>query len=126
MSNEIILKTFSRHSRTIASFAALGLVLALLISFLQPLRYSSTVRLLVLQNSDTTVDAYTLSRSEERIAENLSTIIFTTTFFDEVINAGFSIDPTTFPLQDYKRRQVWANTITATVSRGAGLLTISA
>ena len=100
--------------------------MALLISFLQPLRYSSTVRLLVLQNSDTTVDAYTLSRSEERIAENLSTIIFTTTFFDEVINAGFSIDPTTFPLQDYKRRQVWANTITATVSRGAGLLTISA
>jgi len=29
---------------------------------------------------------------EERIAENLSTIVYTTTFFDQVINSGFEID----------------------------------
>lgn len=112
--------------KTVAAFGFLGLVLALLASFLQPLRYSSTVRLLVLQDIGTAVDAYTASRSEERIAENLSTIIYTTTFFDEVINAGFSIDRSTFPEQDYKRRREWNKTISATVSRGAGQLTVTA
>lgn len=112
--------------KTIIAFAAVGLVLSLIVSFLQPLRYSSTVRLLVLQDIGTAVDAYTASRSEERIAENLSTIIYTTTFFDEVVNAGFSIDGDYFPEQDYKRRREWNKTVGATVSRGSGLLTISA
>lgn len=112
--------------KTVVSFGLLGLVFALLISFIQPLRYSSTVRLLVLQNIGTSVDAYTASRSEERIAENLSTIIYTTTFFDEVLNAGFSIDTDLFPEQDYKRRREWGKTIDATVSRGSGLMTVTA
>ncbi len=112
--------------KVIASFGLLGLVFALLISVVQPLRYSSTVRLLVLQSVGTSVDAYTASRSEERIAENLSTILYTTTFFDEVLNAGFSIDESFFPEQDYKRRREWNRTIDATVARGSGLMTITA
>ena len=51
-----------------------GLVVALLVCFVQPLKYSSTVRLLVMQDLGSATDAYTASRSEERIAENLSTI----------------------------------------------------
>ncbi len=112
--------------KTIGAFGMLGLVLALIVSFVQPLKYSSTVRLLVLQDIGTAVDAYTASRSEERIAENLSTIVYTTTFFDEVINAGFSIDGDYFPEQDSKRRREWERTVDATVSRGSGLLTITA
>ncbi len=112
--------------KVIVSFGLLGLVFAFLISVVQPLRYSSTVRLLVLQSVGTSVDAYTASRSEERIAENLSTIMYTTTFFDEVLNAGFSIDESSFPEQDYQRRREWNKTIDATVARGSGLMTITA
>lgn len=107
-------------------FGLLGMVLALVVSFIQPLKYSSTVRLLILQDAGLSVDAYTASRSEERIAENLSTIVYTTTFFDQVLNSGFSIDERTFPIDDAKRRRAWGKTVTATVSRGTGLLTISA
>jgi capsular polysaccharide biosynthesis protein len=116
------------HARTsvIAGFAGLGLLLSLLISFVQPLKYSSTVRLLVLQDVGATVDAYTATRSEERIAENLTNIIYFTTFFDQVMNAGFSIDEKSFPTQDYKRRREWAKTVSASVSRGSGLLNITA
>lgn len=111
---------------TISLFGLLGLVLSLVISFVQPLRYSSTVRLLVLQDIGTSVDAYTASRSEERIAENLSTIVYTTTFFEQVLGAGFSIDERTFPAEDYKRRREWRRIVAASVSRGAGLLTVTA
>jgi uncharacterized protein involved in exopolysaccharide biosynthesis len=40
-----------RGWQTVMMFAVLGLVLALIISFIQPLKYSSTVRLLVLQDA---------------------------------------------------------------------------
>jgi len=111
---------------SIAMFAVVGLVLALLISFIQPLRYSSSVRLLILQETGPSVDAYTASRSEELIAEKLSTIIYTTTFFDQVMNAGFDINQDIFPAREFDRREEWEDTVDATVSRGTGLLTVSA
>jgi capsular polysaccharide biosynthesis protein len=111
---------------TVVMFALLGLVLALIISFVQPLKYSSTVRLLILQDIGGGTDAYTASRSEERIADNLSTIIYTSTFFDQVMDAGFSIDERAFPEDPSKRRKEWGKTVSATVARGSGLLTVTA
>jgi capsular polysaccharide biosynthesis protein len=110
---------------TILAFAMLGLVIALLVSFLQPLRYSSTVRLLILQENASSLDAYTASRSTERLAENLATIVFTTSFYDQVMSAGFDIDKTVFPSREDKKRKYWGKTVSATVSRGNGLLTVS-
>lgn len=120
------LRDLTNAWQTILMFGLLGIVLSLVISFVQPLRYASTAKLLILQNIGTQVDAYTASRSEERIAENLSTIIYTSTFFDQVMNSGFDIDEEAFPTDDVRRRRVWKKTVSATVARGSGLLTISA
>lgn len=111
---------------TIAMFGLLGLVLALIISFIQPLKYSSTARLLILQDVGSGVDAYTASRSEERIADNLSTLIYTSTFFDQVMGSSFSIDESIFPDDPSKQRKEWGRTVNATVARGSGLLTVTA
>lgn len=112
--------------QTIIMFGLLGLVISLIVSFVQPLKYASTARLLILQNIGSSVDAYTASRSEERIAENLATIVYTSTFFDQVMNAGFDIEEESFPAEGSKRRRTWRKTVSATVSRGTGLLTITA
>ncbi|HCU31663.1 MAG: hypothetical protein UX09_C0046G0013 [Candidatus Uhrbacteria bacterium GW2011_GWE2_45_35] len=115
----------ARGWATIVSFTLLGLVIALLVSFLQPLRYSSTVRLLILQENASSLDAYTASRSTERLAENLATIVYTTSFFDQVMSAGFDIDKTVFPTREDKKRKTWGKMVAASVSRGNGLLTVS-
>jgi capsular polysaccharide biosynthesis protein len=117
---------FADRWKTILSFAVLGVALAMVVSFVQPLRYSSTVRLLVLQDVGSAVDAYTASRSEERIADNLSTYVHTTTFFDAVINSGFSIRGDYFPKQDAKRRREWSRAVDVSVARGSGLMTVTA
>ena len=119
-------KDLSNGWQTIVMFCLLGLVLSLIVSFVQPLRYSSTARLLILQNIGSSVDAYTASRSEERIAENLATIVYTSTFFDQVMSAGFDIDEGIFPSESSKQRRAWRKTVSTTVSRGSGLLTIAA
>jgi capsular polysaccharide biosynthesis protein len=111
---------------TVAMFGLLGLVLALIVSFVQPLKYSSTARLLILQDMGSGADAYTASRSEERIADNLSTILYTSTFFNQVMSAGFDIDASSFPQDAFKQRKAWGKMVKATVARGSGLLTVTA
>ncbi len=115
-----------RHWRVILLFGCVGLLFAVAMTFVRPLQYSSTVRLLISQDVGASVDAYTASRSEERIAQNLATIIYTTTFFGEVLTSGFDIDEKTFSAKDYKRRIEWRRTVSASVSRGAGILTVTA
>ena len=106
-------------------FAALGLTAAVLLSFLQPLEYSSTTRILITQELGV-VDAYTASRSAERIADDLSSVVYTSTFFDKVMNSGFLIDQNYFSTDPIKRRAKWEKTISASVSRSSGLLAIKA
>jgi capsular polysaccharide biosynthesis protein len=119
--SQIILRGWT----VVAVFTLIGLVVSLAVSLLQPLRYSSTVRLLILQENASSLDAYTASRSTERLAENLATIVYTTSFFEQVMNAGFDIDQTVFPTREDKKRKTWGKMIDTAVSRGNGLLTIS-
>lgn len=115
-----------RHAGTIAVIAASGLVLGIVLSFLRPLEYRSSIRLLITQEI-TSADAYTASRSAERVADDLAHIVFTTTFFDQVLASRFGVDETYFPSAESKaakRRKTWNRMISASVARGTGLLSI--
>ncbi|MEK7665920.1 MAG: hypothetical protein AAB337_03530 [Patescibacteria group bacterium] len=121
----------SRYSTTLANFwhsivlfAALGLFLGVVLSFLRPLEYSSTTRLLILQQIGA-VDAYTASRAAERVADDLANIIYTTTFYGKVISASSNIDQEYFGDNEHRLRKKWGRTVDATVARGTGLLEIN-
>src|SRR3989339_1420940 len=102
-----------------------GMALAILLSFLRPLEYSSTTRILITQDLGA-ADAYTASRSAERIADELAGIVYTSTFYSKVMEAGYNIDTTYFPEDEIKLRKKWEKAISASVSRSSGLLTIKA
>lgn len=103
----------------------LGLLLAIGFSLLQPLKYSSTVRLLITQTNVTGIDPYTAVKSTERIAQNLQQVILTTSFFNAVV-ASESVDATYFPEDEIKRRNVWANTVETRVAAGTGVMSVIA
>lgn len=114
-----------RNWRTLAFAGALGLVLAVLLSFVRPLEYRSTTRLLITQELGD-VDAYTSARSTERIADILSSVVYSTDVFDKVLSSGYPIDETFFPDDESKRRKQWEHAIVTSVSRSNGYLTIAA
>lgn len=114
-----------RNWRTLAFAGALGLVLAVLLSFVRPLEYSSTTRLLITQELGA-VDAYTASRSAERIADDLASIVYTSTFYDKVMSSGYPVEESYFPNDALKRRQQWEEAVSVAVSRSSGLLTVKA
>ncbi len=114
-----------RHWKTIAVSALITMILAGALSFLRPLEYSSTMRLLIIQKAGVNLDPYTAIRSAERIADNLSQVIYTSVFFDKVMATGFGIDKDYFKTVENKRRDQWTQMVTTQVTHETGFLEIT-
>ncbi len=107
---------------TLIGFAALGLFLAVALSFLWPLKYSSTMTMLVVQRSGVSSDPYAAIRSMENIGDNLSQVVYTTDFFNKVLTADPTIDKNYFYTDERQRRKQWTQMVETQVSRGTGFL----
>jgi uncharacterized protein involved in exopolysaccharide biosynthesis len=114
-----------RSWRLVAVSTVVGLVLAVAFSLVQPLRYSSTVRLLITQTNVTGLDPYTAVKSTERIAQNLSEVIFTSSFFNAVV-ADSRIDKKYFSNDEISKRKEWKETVETSVSPGTGVMSVTA
>jgi capsular polysaccharide biosynthesis protein len=99
--------------------------LALGFSLVQPLRYSSSVRLLITQTNVTGLDPYTAIKSTERIAQNLSEVIYTSSFFNAVMSSE-QVDRTYFPTDEISKRQKWQDAIATTVVPDTGIMVVTA
>lgn len=102
-----------------------GALLAALLSFIQPLEYSSTVRLLITQPGATNTDPYTILKSNERIAQNLSQLLYTSSFFENILTQAEGVDRDFFPVDEYDRRRSWSRSIGTTVEPGSGLMLVT-
>lgn len=111
--------------RILAELGFAGALLALAVSFLQPLQYSSTVRLLITQPGSVNVDAFTVLKSNERIAQNLSQLLRTSTFFENILSQAQGVNASYFPSEENARRQAWNKAIATSVDTGSGLMTVS-
>lgn len=120
-----ITQLLERHWKTIAVSALAAMALSAALSFVRPLEYSSTMRLLIIQQSGVNLDPYTAIRSAETIANNLSQVIYTSVFYDKVTSAGFSIDKSYFEPVESRRRQQWARMISAQVTHESGFLQVT-
>lgn len=116
---------YLRNWKLLALCTLGGLVLAMLVSLFLPWRYSSTVRLLITQTNATGIDPYTAIKSTERIGQNLAELVYSSSFFNAVMNQG-GIDRTYFPTDEIDKRQEWQNTIETSVVPGTGVMQVVA
>lgn len=114
-----------RSWRPLLLTTLMGMVLTLVFSLIQPFQYSSTVKLLITQTNPTGLDPYTAIKSTERIAQNLSELIYTTAFFDAVVSDE-SVDRGAFPQDEIRKRKAWGDAIETNVAAGTGVMTITA
>lgn len=118
--------TLLKRWNILLAFALIGAILGLVGSLLRPLQYSSTLSLLIVPRNVSTVDPYTALRSIDRIADNLSQVVYTSTFFDKVMARNTSLDQSQFSADETKKRKSWRKTILVTVNRGTGLMRVTA
>lgn len=115
----------SHHIPFIFFCAALGAVLVFGVSFVRPLEYSSTVKLLILQKGPGSTDAYTAIKAIETIGDNMAQVVHTTSFFQLVMQQDSSIRTTYFSGNEEKRRKTWDRMVDAHIGRGTGFLRLT-
>jgi capsular polysaccharide biosynthesis protein len=115
----------TRNWKKVVLFGLAAAIVGAGLSFLFPLQYSSTLRLLIIQKQLSQADPYTAIKASERIADNLGQIVYTTSFFDKVLEAGFNVDKSVFKTDDTKRRRQWRTMIDTQVIRGSGMLAVT-
>jgi uncharacterized protein involved in exopolysaccharide biosynthesis len=119
------LTTILRAWPTVLLFSALSLALAVVVSLVQPLEYSSTTKILITPKADG-IDPYTASRSAEAAADQLASMLSTSVIYGAVFNSGYGVDKDYFPEDILKFQKKWEKTVTASVTRGSGIMTIRA
>ncbi|MDD5726782.1 MAG: hypothetical protein PHC53_05280 [Patescibacteria group bacterium] len=123
MASTNILYLYARAWRLLLLVTLGGMIIALLGSAIQPLKFSSTIRLLITQTNATGVDPYTAIKSTERIGQNLTEIIYTSSFFNAVMQQS-GIDSTYFPQDEIDKRQEWKDTVETNVVAGTGIMEV--
>lgn len=111
--------------KRILLFALAAAVAGAALSFLFPLQYSASMRLLIIQKQLAQADPYTAIRASERVSDNLAQIVYTTSFFEKVMDAKFNIDRTVFSREESKKRKQWREMIETRVVRGSGMLVVT-
>lgn len=116
----------SQSWRLVLSASLLGALLALVFSLTTPLQYSSTERVLIIQENLGTTDPYTAIKFTENIANSMTQLLYTSTFFDNIMLQAKGFDQSVFPTDEIAKRKAWRNAIDTSVTAGTGIMSITA
>jgi len=125
MAKETYLKSLKIRKKTVIWITIITVVLALILSLVQPLEYRASGQLLVIQKQTGGFDAYTRAKSAEKIANDLAEIIYTSSFMDNVLASGFNINQQRFSSREDKKRKQWKNKIDVLVAPNSGLIKLN-
>jgi capsular polysaccharide biosynthesis protein len=120
----VFLKLLKERQKTIWSFIVIFLIISLIFSFSQPLKYNSKSKLLVLQSASGT-DPYTVSKSNEYLGNLFSQVVYSSSFFDLVTSSQFNIDKDYFTNNSAKQMKIWEKTVSAKSQGDTGIVSIT-
>jgi len=102
-----------------------GAAFALVLSLVQPLQYRAAMRLLIIQSTSPTLDAFTAVKSSEKVGKNLGRVIGSSSFLERVLLANPKIDQSYFPHDERKRRRIWTRTVESAVAPETSVMEVS-
>lgn len=100
------------------------LAAAILVSFLQPLKYSAESQLLVVPDYQQTSDPYQISRTNEYLSSLLAQVTYSSSFFKATVKPEYQIDTTYFGDTAKKRMTNWRNTIKVKPINDSGAISV--
>jgi len=120
-----LIQFMKRKWQTVVLFMLSFAVLAFAFSIVQPQKYKSEQRFLVVASYAEDVDPYAATRSTEYIANLLSEVMYSQDFLDQVLHSGYAVDASLFPELPKKRQKAWKKTISTRVLGDTGILDVS-
>jgi len=114
----------ARKRKTIFGIIAIFILLGVGVIGVQRFKYSSKSQLLVVQEYNQTVDAYTASKSNEYLSSVLASVINSNSFFTKVLESGFEIDSDYFGDNPKDKMKKWQNTVEAKNINDSGIIAV--
>lgn len=114
-----------RKWQTVAVFVLVAASLAFVFSIVQPQKYSATQRFLVVQKYAEDVDPYAASRATEYLTNLLSQVMYSQSFMNQALSAGYGIDKSAFPSEPKKQKKAWQKTLSTRVLGDTGILEVT-
>ncbi|MFH1509303.1 MAG: hypothetical protein ABIE68_04010 [bacterium] len=108
----------------LALFITTLTVLTFIFSAVQTPEYKSEVTMLVIQEQEGSMDAYTATRSAETIASLLTNMVHTSSFFERVMDSKYDI-ANTYSSDPIERQKQWDETIDANLSDKSGIMKLA-
>jgi capsular polysaccharide biosynthesis protein len=118
------LKLIGRKKQTIFAIMFAAIVLTIGLSLLSPLKYGAKSRLLVLQDA-TSADAYSLSKSNEYLGNLFAQVVYSSSFYDQVIASPYNIDRNYFSGNYSQQLKKWRETISTSTQGDTGIVEIN-
>lgn len=100
------------------------LALAMLVSFLQPLKYSAESQILVVPDYQQTSDPYQISRTNEYLSSLLAQITYSSSFFEATVKPEYQVDTAYFGDTAKKRMTSWRSTIKVKPINDSGVISV--
>lgn len=100
------------------------LAAAMLVSFLQPLKYSAESQVLVVPDYQQTSDPYQISRTNEYLSSLLAQVTYSSSFFEATVKPDYQIDTAYFGDTAKKRMTNWRNTIKVKPINDSGAISV--
>ena len=111
-----------KNIKTIAFFAVVIMILSLVLSFIQPPKYQSSAKLLVVTSQES-IDSYAASYTADYVATVLSEVIYSNSFIDNVYKTRFSLNDDLGFTQEKKQKN-WKKMVRVRTKEGRGIIFI--
>lgn len=114
-----------QKKQTISIITLIFIVIVAGVSLLFPQQYSSQAKLLIIQKQSPSLDAYLAAKAAEKIGNLFGEVIYSSSFFDQVWQAGFDIG-TNWGNSDRERRKLWRSRVQISMVPQTSLLAVTA
>jgi len=111
---------------SIALMVLVFVIVGLGLSLLQSLKYSSNLRLLVVQRAGVNVDPYAMSKSNEYLGQLLSKVAYANTFYNKVLETDSGIDRNYFGVDIKTQSKNWEKSLDVRNVKETGIINIKA
>lgn len=123
MDTKDFLKLFKNRKSTVIIVTLTFVILGLIITLAQPLKYSSKSRLLILQ-PNTSADAYAVARSNQYVGGLISEVIYSGSFLDSLKASGSTFNRNYFNGTYKENIKKWKKTVFARSGGDSGIIDI--
>lgn len=115
------------RKQTILAIVLLFLLITAILTGIQPLKYGSTSKVLVIQNFDLNVDPYAISKSNEYLSNILANVTTSNSFYNNIFTSGYYIDKNYFSKNNNIKDEMkkWRKTVQAKAIGDTGIIEIN-